>query len=100
MDLIEHKRLILKDNKVDWIEYDTNFVDHLMIASRFIAKSMEVTLPMAGIRHLISTVSMTRAEASRCQAGEKTALSKRFANAMDARCMARMKNCRRHTIAN
>lgn len=29
MDLIEHKRLILKDNKVDWIEYDTKFVDFL-----------------------------------------------------------------------
>lgn len=29
MDLIEHKRLILKDSKVDWIEYDTKFVDYL-----------------------------------------------------------------------
>lgn len=29
MDLIEHKRLILKDSKVDWIEYDTKFVDCL-----------------------------------------------------------------------
>lgn len=29
MDLIEHKRLILKDSKVDWIAYDTEFVDCL-----------------------------------------------------------------------
>ena len=29
MDLIEHKRLILKDSKVNWIAYDTNFVDPL-----------------------------------------------------------------------
>lgn len=27
MALIEHKRLILKDSKVDWIAYDTEFVD-------------------------------------------------------------------------
>lgn len=27
MALIEHKRLILKDSKVDWIEYETKFVD-------------------------------------------------------------------------
>ena len=29
MELIEHKRLILKNSKVDWIAYDTNFVDPL-----------------------------------------------------------------------
>lgn len=29
MALIEHKRLILKDSKVDWIAYDTNFADPL-----------------------------------------------------------------------
>lgn len=29
MALIEHKRLILKNSKVDWIAYDTNFVDPL-----------------------------------------------------------------------
>ncbi|QWS02887.1 DUF1828 domain-containing protein [Limosilactobacillus fermentum] len=29
MDLIEHKRLILKNSKVDWIVYDTEFVDPL-----------------------------------------------------------------------
>lgn len=29
MALIEQKRLILKDGKVNWIAYDTNFVDPL-----------------------------------------------------------------------
>lgn len=29
MDLIEHKRLILKNSKVDWIVYYTEFVDPL-----------------------------------------------------------------------
>lgn len=29
MALIEHKRLIVKNGKVDWIAYDTNFVDYL-----------------------------------------------------------------------
>lgn len=29
MDLIEHKRLIVMDAKVDWIAYDTEFVDPL-----------------------------------------------------------------------
>lgn len=29
MALIEQKRLILNDGKVDWIAYDTNFVDPL-----------------------------------------------------------------------
>lgn len=29
MALIEQKRLILKDSKVDWIAYDTEFVDPL-----------------------------------------------------------------------
>lgn len=29
MALIEQKRLILKNGKVDWIAYDTNFVDPL-----------------------------------------------------------------------
>lgn len=29
MALIEQKRLIVKNGKVDWIAYDTNFVDHL-----------------------------------------------------------------------
>lgn len=29
MALIEHKRLILKNSKVGWIAYDTNFVDPL-----------------------------------------------------------------------
>lgn len=29
MALIYHKRLILKDSKVDWIAYDTEFVDCL-----------------------------------------------------------------------
>lgn len=29
MALIEHKRVILKGNKVDWIAYDTEFVDCL-----------------------------------------------------------------------
>lgn len=29
MALIEQKRLILKNGKVDWIAYDTNFVDYL-----------------------------------------------------------------------
>lgn len=29
MALIEHKRLILKNGKVDWIAYDTKFVDCL-----------------------------------------------------------------------
>nr|WP_303094176.1 hypothetical protein [Limosilactobacillus mucosae] len=29
MDLVEHKRLILKNSKVGWIEYETKFVDPL-----------------------------------------------------------------------
>lgn len=29
MALIEQKRLILNDGKMDWIAYDTNFVDYL-----------------------------------------------------------------------
>ena len=29
MALIEQKRLIVKNGKVDWIAYDTNFVDNL-----------------------------------------------------------------------
>lgn len=29
MALIEQKRLIVKNGKVDWIAYDTNFVDYL-----------------------------------------------------------------------
>lgn len=29
MALIEQKRLIVKNGKVDWVAYDTNFVDYL-----------------------------------------------------------------------